>query len=411
MNISDIFNPDRNPKQTFGLKAESTLHRITHNPNSANPEEILRVQIPKLSENIVIVPGSVCLVFDLFVVGHANNRLVNNISRNLIRELKVSYGGETIQIIQRYDLFKTYEDLFISNEKRDSGLIKYGISNEAIRKLRAGAGDKPSSPNAKDKVLAEIHGTKYRILIDHSILNDHGIFYPRGLINSLNFQLTLAPVSAVVVYSDTTKPPNYSLANIELEYSCVYSDQLANQARSNYQVGKSFLYEYISLEKTFTITLATDEIINQQINIPRRSIQGLLLLFRDDTPGSIDSENFVSPNILEIKITINGMPNRLYSKGMAQVDFWEAINKRFSAKYLSQKDFYGASKFAAWIDMRTFPSNDIHGGGLKLDSSQGGIQLMIKRKTGGSGTILCYIYVISDAVMDIMNSDLHSISY
>ena len=69
MNINEIFNPDRNPKQTFGLKAESTLHRITHNPNSANPEEILRVQIPKLSENIVIVPGSVCLVFDLFVSG------------------------------------------------------------------------------------------------------------------------------------------------------------------------------------------------------------------------------------------------------------------------------------------------------------------------------------------------------
>ena len=285
MNISEKYNPDRNPKQTFGLKAESTLHRITHNPNSANPGEILRVQIPQLSENVVIVPGSVCLVFDLFVVGHANNRFVNNISRNLVKELKISYGGETIQIIQNYNLFKTYEDLFISNEKRDSGLIKYGISNEAIRKLRANAGDKASSPNAKDKVLATIHGNKYRIFLDHSILNDHGIFYPRGLRNSLNFQITLAPVGDVVVYSDTTKPPNYSLVNIELEYSCVYSDLLANQARSNYQIGKSFLYEYISLEKTFVITLATDEIINQQINIPRRSIQGLLLLFRDDTAG------------------------------------------------------------------------------------------------------------------------------
>ena len=104
------------------------------------------------------------------------------------------------------------------------------------------------------------------------------------------------------------------------------------------------------------------------------------------------------------------MPNRLYSKGMGQADFWEAINKRFPAN-MSQKDFYGASKFAAWIDMRTFPSNEIHGGGLKLDSTQGGIQLMIKRKTGGSGTILCYVYVVADAVFDIMNSDLHSISY
>ena len=120
---------------TFGLKAESTLHRITHNPNSANPGEILRVSIPQLSENIVIVPGSVSLVFDLSIMGHANNRFVNNVGRNLVRELKVSYGGETIQIIQRYDLFKTFQDLFISNDIRDSGLIKYGISSEAITKI------------------------------------------------------------------------------------------------------------------------------------------------------------------------------------------------------------------------------------------------------------------------------------
>ena len=39
-----------------------------------------------------------------------------------------------------------------------------------LRKLRAGAGDKPSSPNANEKVLADIHGSKYKILLDHPIL-------------------------------------------------------------------------------------------------------------------------------------------------------------------------------------------------------------------------------------------------
>ena len=75
-----------------------------------------------------------------------------------------------------------------------------------------------------------------------------------------------------------------------------------------------------------------------------------------------------------------------------------------------KKDFYAVSKFALWVDMRTFPSNNIHGGGLKLDNTLGGIQLMIKRKTGGSGNISCYVFVVADAVMDVMNSDLHSIS-
>ena len=120
-------------------------------------------------------------------------------------------------------------------------------------------------------------------------------------------------------------------------------------------------------------------------------MSGLLLLFRDDTAGEVDSENFLFPNILETKITIIGMPNRLYSKGMNQIEYWGAISKRCNYN-LSQKYFYGASKFALWIDMRTFPSNDIHGGGLKLDSTQGGVQLMIKRKTVESGIIVCYIF-------------------
>ena len=82
MNISEEYNSDRSPKQTFGLKAESTLHRITHNPSSANPEEIIRVNIPQLSEN-VIVPGSVSLMFYLFIFGHVNNRFVNKLEEIL----------------------------------------------------------------------------------------------------------------------------------------------------------------------------------------------------------------------------------------------------------------------------------------------------------------------------------------
>ena len=45
--------------------------------------------------------------------------------------------------------------------------------------------------------------------------------------------------------------------------------------------------------------------------------------------------------------------------------------------------------------MRTFPSNNIHGGGLKLDNTLGGVQLMIKRKTGGSGNNTCYVFVVA----------------
>ena len=73
----------------FGLKANSTLHRITLTPSNANPGETLYIEIPKLTDNMVIVPGSVFLVFNLSISGHENNTVVKNISRNLVKRQRV----------------------------------------------------------------------------------------------------------------------------------------------------------------------------------------------------------------------------------------------------------------------------------------------------------------------------------
>ena len=86
-----------------------------------------------------------------------------------------------------------------------------------MRKLRANAGDKSLS-NHKEAALVAIYGIKYSIPLGHPILNDHGVFYPRALADPLCFEITFAPVANVVVYSDTTKPPNYKIPNLELEY-------------------------------------------------------------------------------------------------------------------------------------------------------------------------------------------------
>ena len=98
--VSEELNPNRNPGEAFGLKAEATLNRITLNPSSINPGETLYLNIPKLAEGIVIVPNSVALVFNLSVAGHANNILVNNVGRNLVTSFKVKFGGEILQDTQ-----------------------------------------------------------------------------------------------------------------------------------------------------------------------------------------------------------------------------------------------------------------------------------------------------------------------
>ena len=128
---------------------------------------------------------------------------------------------------------------FLSKEDREDRL-KQGISSVNMRKLRANAGDKVTT-DAGEVALAPIHNTKYRIPLDHPVLNDHGVFYRRALPHQLMFELRFAPVKDIVIYSDVTKTPNYTITNLELEYEYISSDHLAEQARASYQSGKGFL--------------------------------------------------------------------------------------------------------------------------------------------------------------------------
>ena len=182
--------------------------------------------------------------FDLNVQGHANNTFVNNVARNLVSQFKVKFASETLQDTTRYDLLKTYKDLFTDRDNK----LRQGISSENIRKLRTNAGDKDTS-NSNEVTLASIHNTKYCIPIDHPILDDHGVFYPWALSHPLCFEITFAPVDNVVIYSDETKPPNYKITNLELEYRCISSEFLASEAAGGYQVGCGFLFKNIVLHK------------------------------------------------------------------------------------------------------------------------------------------------------------------
>ena len=411
--ISEKIDPNRMSKQPFGLKAESTLQRITFTPSSANPGETLYVSIPKLSENNVLVPGSVYLSFNLVVASHVNNTLVNNIGRNLVSNFKVVLGGETLQDTKRYDLFMTYQDLFMTTHDRLKKL-KQGISTPNMRKLRTSAGDATTS-NAGEVALGKIYSNRYHIPINHPILDDHGVFYSRGINETLMFEITLASISDIVNFSDTTKQPTYTLKNLELEYSSISSDYLAQEALSAYASGKGFYYENILLHKTFEISKPNDSVINEHVNVPRRSMTGILCLFNDTiTAGTRNSENFVNPDIQSVSININGMPNKLYSKEMITTDLYDSMMKRMKPtgdNYVQPYNFYAGGMYGLWIDLRTFPDEVIHGGGFTLDSTSDGVKLEIRRKAGGSGKITCYMYVVSDALVEIMNSGLDSVKY
>ena len=60
------------------------------------------------------MPESLLVIFDLKVNGHANSYIVNNVSRALVDRLTVKFAGEIMQETDGHDLFKLYEDLFLT---------------------------------------------------------------------------------------------------------------------------------------------------------------------------------------------------------------------------------------------------------------------------------------------------------
>ena len=354
MTTSEIINPNFEEKITNALKADRTVHRVTFNPNKASPGEMLCIPVPKLSDEVVLVPGSLAVIFDLTVSGQANNFLMNNVSRALVNRLTVKFAGEILQDTDGYDLFKLYEDLFLTEKERANRLSE-GIQSEDLAKIRCNAGDKKTTGVEKEKKLNGIYGSKYRIPIDHEILKNHGVFFPRALSDELVFELRLAPASNVVKGSDASKLA-YELTNIQLEYEVIHSKNLADEVESNYKNGKRLMYEHVTHHKTISFSKGTDSIINESINVPRRSMKGLLLLFYEPyTGGARDSEKTFNPDITEVKVVVNGIPNKIYSQGMKTRDFWEEIFRRFGKENssLDATDFYAGDRFALFIDLRS----------------------------------------------------------
>ena len=182
--------PSHSVKTLGAMKAERTVKRITFNPTEANP-----VSVPKLNKDEVIVPGSFALLFNIDITGgHANNYLVQNVSRALIDRFTVRFAGTVVLDTNGYDIYKIFEDLFLSTDEREEKILE-GIQSVDLCKIRSGAGDKKVSGVDAESTLESIYKNKYRINLDHQILTDHGAFYPQAFYNDLLFELTLAPAS------------------------------------------------------------------------------------------------------------------------------------------------------------------------------------------------------------------------
>ena len=415
MATGNILNPSRSNRIPLGIKAERLHHVITHNPSSANPGEVLYVRIPRLSPDMVFVPGSIYLSADLNITGNNNNYVVENVGRNIISKIMVRFGGETIFQLENYNLFSTYKDLWLSKSERDNCIFQ-GIQPSNMKKLRSGANDAVKT-DAEDNMLFKIYDKKYKIPLDHPLINDHGPLYKWPIQDDIIFEITLAEPKLLLI-SSAAATMNYSLSNICLEYDTVLDPTIASNLQQSYQSGYSVLYDWIDHVKTVSVA-SNDTLINENLNFPRRSIKGILLFFLSTyTSGARDSEKFENPNITKAQVTIEGLANKVFPQDMRMLDQWTEARKHFMPDYLKStsdsnmtlENYYCKNMYAFWLDLRTTEDNRLHGSGVRLQNTKDGIQLSITKDTG-KGPYNMHVFLVSDAQLNISNSQLNSLQY
>lgn len=183
-------------------------------------------------------------------------------------------------------------------------MLREGVQSFDLLSIRCNAGDKKSISVEKEKKLNKVYGSKYTIPIDQGILNHQ---------NELIFLLRLRPASNVIKGWDPTKV-TYELTDIELEYEVITNVDLANAMISNYCSRERFMYGHVNHHKTITVNRKSDSIINESINVARRSRKGLLLLsYEPCATGARDSEKKFNPDIPEVKVVVNGILNKVFS--------------------------------------------------------------------------------------------------
>ena len=124
----------------------------------------MTVRFPNLKENLVIIPGTTKLTFNITLAGtDVNGTLVGNLGRNIIRKLVVKLEGNEIISIDDYDILYSYYDCWKCKTKRLNavfqGIVEADGQTENVIKHRINAGNKAN--DTKDQTVASIYDNRF----------------------------------------------------------------------------------------------------------------------------------------------------------------------------------------------------------------------------------------------------------
>ena len=197
----------------------------------------------------------------------------------LQKRLRIRLAGETVYDNNAENMYEVYKDLWKTNSDR-LDMIEYGIGNENLRKLISKDDSGAKSGNTQkvsDALMLDIYGHKQKICLD-KIIRDHGLCAPFFMNNNFRYVLTLPESNEVMTVQASQTLGSYTLEDSKLEYETIENMDLANEIVEKYSIGRSLSYEHITLMKT-VVWAAASTLMNENINIPRKSMKAIVLLF------------------------------------------------------------------------------------------------------------------------------------
>ncbi len=389
-------NPSRIQRERVQQRAERSHEVISFNPSSAKPGDTINIRIPRLNRDTVIVPGTMKMVFDIKLSGHANNLLTANAARAICRRVEDSLGGVVIQNLDFHNMLRTYQDLWIPKTTRKNNPL-HGYD---------------SAQRVKADVKA-VYGTKTCIPMDLEVWTEHGPLYPYALTEDFNREIKLEEVNRVVKTGTGGNTTNwdYELNNIEMEYDTVHCPELARMIANDYSNGIQFFYPHWSHLRT--MSTGTDKTLNINVNSPRLSMKGVLILFEETfTNGAFDSEKFSNPKITKANVTVEGVSYKIYKRGYQQRHLYEEACRHFKKseqESLVDVESFFTDKFGLWIDLRYIEENNLHITGLNLQNTKDGVQIELERDT--TTDFKMHIFVASDAALTIQDYKFKEVFY
>ena len=173
----------------------------------------------------------------------------------------------------------------------------------------------------------------------------------------------------------------------------VTQPELARMIANQYNGRLTILYDRILRHRKISKN-KSDTLWNINLNVPARSMKGILMLFEDvaaQQPFARNTEAFYNPKKNKCESTIEGIPNQLFSQGTRAYQMWDEALKLFSpgkkrhpevavvVKDLALADVslgeFVTNKNALWLDLRTTDDDRLYGSGRRIENASEGVTI------------------------------------